>query len=218
MLSPASFAKLSFITSPFCECCGFPFAFDTEGHQGKKCGSCLKSLPPYSSARAALIYDDVSRDLILKFKHGDQLDMVHSFVPWLLRVGAAQIERADYIVPVPLHRRRLIKRRYNQAAIIAQALARSTQKTFLGHVISRHRATPTQGNLNYKERKKNVRAAFQINEKHRQKIKGKTVLLIDDVYTTGATVKECTKILLSAGAASVHVLSVARVVRPNHDY
>ncbi len=218
MVAPESFGSLQFIAAPFCVCCGFPFGFDGASHHDKKCAACLQKQPPYISARAALVYDDVSRDLILRFKHGDQLDMVGCFTPWLRRSGAEQIARADYIIPVPLHRGRLIRRRYNQASVIAIALAKACGKEFCSDILRRHRATPTQGYLNYKERKKNVSAAFTVNEAQKTNIAGKTILLIDDVYTTGSTVKECTRVLLKAGAAGVDVLSVARVVRPHHDF
>lgn len=216
-VSAEAFSALTFISDPFCETCGFPFAYDQGGHDGRLCGACLQKTPPYSSARAALIYDDVSRDLVLRFKHGDQMDLVHNFIPWLQRAGREQMEQADMIVPVPLHRGRLIRRRYNQAAVIAKVLAKSCGNSYIPDLLIRNRATPTQGHLNYNERKKNVRAAFAVNEKMHEGVTGKTILLLDDVYTTGSTVKECTKTLLRSGAAAVHILAVARVVRPHYD-
>lgn len=218
MVSATAFSGLRFIGVPICDCCGFPFDLAYSAREGGQCGSCLRKAPPYSTARAALVYDDASRDLILRFKHADQIDMVHCFVPWLMRAGQAQIETADVIVPVPLHFSRLLRRRYNQAALIAAALSKAAGKAYMPDGLLRQRATPTQGRLNYKERKKNVRQAFVVNPKQAASLAGKKVLLVDDVYTTGATVKECTRALLAAGVAEVSVLAVARVVRPQNDY
>jgi len=207
MVAPQVWRDLSFIGDPVCDCCGFPFPFGAE--TGSLCAHCLADRPVFASARAALVYDDASRGMILKFKHGDQTHAVQSFLPWLKRAGAGMLTRADVIVPVPLHRFRLLQRRYNQAALIAQALSKSCGLPYLPAGLRRTRATPTQGHLGYREREKNVRGAFIVTAD----VKDKTVILVDDVYTTGATVKECTQALLKAGAKEVHVLAVARVVK-----
>lgn len=123
------------------------------------------------------------------------------------------LHNADAIIPVPLHRWRLLKRRYNQAAIMAHYLGRDTEVSVLYEGLLRTRSTQVQGHLNYEQRRKNVKSAFTINPKCTFNIKGKTLILIDDVYTTGATVKECAKALKKAGAKSIHVLTLARVVR-----
>ena len=127
--------------------------------------------------------------------------------------GAEILEEADALIPVPLHRWRLLKRRYNQSAMIAHYLGNETYIPILYEGLIRTRATPTQGHLNFEERRKNVKRAFAVNERCLADVKGKTLVLIDDVYTTGSTVKECTKALKKAGAKSVHVLTFARVVR-----
>lgn len=214
MVDPTVWRDLHFISDPLCDCCGFPFEFETGDGEGEGvlCASCLVKRPAYTSARAALVYDDISRDMILKFKHADQLHAVHAFMPWLKRAGADMLEKADVIVPVPLHRFRLLQRRYNQAALIAQLLAKEWGLPYWPEAIKRSRSTPSQGYLGYKERQKNVRNAFTVPEN--AQLEDKTVLLVDDVFTTGATVKECAKALLKAGAKEVHVLAVARVVRP----
>lgn len=209
MVAPQVWRDLQFISAPFCACCGLPFAFEMA--EGTLCTGCLTDKPPYTTARAALVYDDLSRDMVLKFKHADQTHAVHAFIPWLRRAGADMLAQGDVLIPVPLHRFRLLQRRYNQSALIAQALSASCGLPWLPAALSRSKATPSQGHLGYKERQKNVRNAFAIAQP--EAIQGKTVLLIDDVYTTGATVKECSKALLKAGAKDVHVLSVARVVR-----
>ena len=151
--------------------------------------------------------------MILGFKHADQTHAARAFVPWLKNAGAEMLEEADVLIPVPLHRWRLLKRRYNQSAIIAHYLAKDMNIPVLHEGLIRTRATPTQGHLNFEQRRKNVKRAFVVNERYLSDIKGKKVVLIDDVYTTGATVKECTKALKRAGVKEVHILTLARVAR-----
>ena len=177
------------------------------------CTQCAVERPPFMQARAVLKYNDSSRDVILGFKHADKLHIVRAFVPWLLRAGADILSNAELLVPVPLHRWRLLSRRYNQAALIAQALEKHTDVVCIPDALLRTRATPSQGQLRAGERLKNVRKAFAVNPRRRGRIANKRVVLIDDVYTTGATVGECTRALLAGGAAEVRVLTVARVVR-----
>lgn len=214
MISAAAWAGLDFIAEPFCDQCGIPFDFEYDSHaeQGK-CLPCIDNPPPFERARAPLIYNDTSRDLILGFKHGDKTHMVRSFVPWLKRSGAQMLKGADYLIPVPLHRRRLIARRYNQAAIIADALSKTTDVDHLPMALRRTRSTPSQGHLKTDERAKNVRKAFDIDARYAERLKGGAVILIDDVYTTGATVKECAKTLIEGGVSRVDVLTIARVLK-----
>jgi ComF family protein len=216
MLAPEVWSSLDFITEPLCDCCGRPFDF--EQPPGTLCGECLADRPVYNRARSALQYDDISRALVLRFKHADQAHAVTAFIPWLKRAGAQMLAEADYLIPVPLHRWRLLRRRYNQAALIAQALARSTGITCLPEALVRMRATPSQGHMGAKDRAKNVRNAFLVTDSGRAAVAGKKIILIDDVYTTGSTVNECTKALLKAGCAQVDVLTLARVVRPGMVY
>ncbi len=209
MLAPKAWAELDFIADPFCAACGFPFDFATE--KESLCGTCLADRPPFETARSAVKYNDASRSLILGFKHGDKTHAVTAFMPWLKRAGADVLAQADFLVPVPLHKRRLISRRYNQAAIIAFMLGKETNISVVPDMLTRTRHTPSQGHLKAKERFQNVKKAFSFNSKYQ--VKGKTIILIDDVYTTGATVQECTDVLLKNGAAKVHVLTLARVVK-----
>lgn len=209
MIAPEAWGQLDFIADPICEQCGFPFDFEVE--KGSLCASCLDYPPPFEAARSALKYDDVSRDMILGFKHADQTHNVRAFIPWLEKAGAESLQDADILMPVPLHHWRLIKRRYNQAAIIANALSKETKIPVIVDGLKRIRATASQGHLSSGERYKNVKRAFAVNPN--ANVKDKTIILIDDVYTTGSTVKECTKVLLKAGAKSVHILTLARVVR-----
>lgn len=208
-LSPAAWQTLRFIAPPFCGSCGYPFEFETE--ISSFCGPCLVERPNFTSARAALVYDDASRDLILKFKHADHLQAAPTLTPMMVRAGADLLENADLIVPVPLHRWRLLARRYNQAALLAVGLGRATGKPVIPDALLRTRATPSQGHKKARDRAANVRKAFSVHPK--RSVAGKVVVLVDDVFTTGSTVRECTAALLQGGAIEVHVLTVARVVR-----
>lgn len=213
MLSPAAWQELRFISAPFCALCGMPFEFDSAVgvEDGAHCAVCLDDPPPFARARAALVYDDSSRGIILKFKHADHLHAVPTLVPMMMRMAADMIVDADLIVPVPLHRWRLLRRRYNQAALLAIGLARTAEKRCLPDALIRTRSTPPQGHRRAKDRAANVRRAFAVNPRH--DMRGLKVLLIDDVYTTGSTLRECTKTLLDAGAMRVDVLTIARVLK-----
>lgn len=214
MLSPSVWKKLSFISDPVCSACGVPFDF-TIDTQGMVCASCLKNRPAYDHARSALVYEETSRDLILGFKHGDQTQNVHAFIPWLKMAGAPFWPEADVLIPVPLHWTRLLRRRYNQSALMAQALGKDMNIPVHLSALARQRATPTQGHLKAKDRARNVRAAFIVRPQFHTYIKDKNIVLMDDVYTTGSTVKECAQALRAAGAGQVNVLTLARVIKPH---
>ena len=206
----------SFISAPHCACCGTPFAEDL-GDEAL-CAGCLLRRPRYRRARAALVYDDQSRRLVLPFKHGDRTDIARACGGWMARAGADLVASADLVAPVPLHWRRLLVRRYNQAALLARIVVRTAAPRNELHLapdlLRRRRWTGSQAGLKATERRRNVREAFDIHPKWQPQVAGKTVLLVDDVLTTGATVEACTRALERAGAKGVDVLTLARVVRP----
>lgn len=211
----------TFISEPHCACCGYPF--DEDLGPGTLCGACLTRLPRYRRARAALAYDDNSRRLVLPFKHGDRTDIARAFGGWMARAGSELLASADLVAPVPLHWRRLLTRRYNQAALLARVLAReanreagpeSGARQVVWDLLRRRRWTGSQAGLKAKERRRNVRQAFDVHPRWRAHAVGKTVLLVDDVLTTGATVEACARALERAGVRHVDVLTLARVVRP----
>lgn len=211
MISPKFWSELVFIDDPMCAVCGLPFALPMAA--GGLCANCLDREPRFDKARSCVVYNDASRKMILNFKYGDHLHSVHTFMPWLERAGAALIAESDIIIPVPLHPRRLWARRFNQSALLAQALARRSGRSYAPDTLVRQRCTPPQKGLNRKERNDNVRDAFAIPPRLAATLAGKNILLIDDVFTSGATLDACTRELKSAGAAAVFVLTLARVTR-----
>ncbi|MBP2232327.1 ComF family protein [Azospirillum agricola] len=209
-LCPGCWSGLSFIAPPFCARCGLPFEYAAQ--EGNVCGACLAAPPAFARARAVLVYDDGSRPLVLGFKHGDRIHAADAYGGWLARAGKELLADADLLAPVPLHRGRLFRRRYNQAALLAQALAKRCGVPAVPDLLLRQRATPTQGGLNREGRHRNVRGAFRLRCGPAS-VEGKRVVLVDDVLTTGATLAECARVLGRAGAARVDVLTLARVVK-----
>lgn len=210
-LSPLAWQALDFIADPVCACCGLPFAFTVD--VGTLCADCLDDPPAFDVARAALRYNDASRALILGFKHGDKTHAVVSFVPWLRQAGAEMLAEADLIVPVPLHPLRMFFRRYNQAALMAAAIGRDTKILTQMNLLRRLRHTPSQGHKRAKDRARNVKGAFDVRPECIPAIKGKRIIIVDDVFTTGSTVKECARVLRRAGAAHIGVLVLARALK-----
>jgi ComF family protein len=211
-LCPACWRAIDFLAPPHCACCGMPFELDPG--EAARCGACMARPPSFARARAVFRYSDASRPLILGFKHGDRLHGTRAYGTWMARAGAELLAEASVIVPVPLHWTRLFMRRYNQAALLANALAAASGVPAVPDLLLRRRRTPSQGRLNAAERRKNVRGAFAVSARSAGRLADARVLLIDDVFTTGATVDACAKALLAAGAAEVDVLTLARVVRP----
>ena len=204
-----------FITAPQCCVCGVPYSFDPGADV--VCGACNRAPPVFDRARAVFRYDELGRRLVVGFKHGDRTHGAPTFGRWLSRAGAELIADADVVAPVPLHRLRLMRRRFNQSALLAQAICRNPvgqDLQFVPDLLLRRRHTPSQAGLNAVQRRRNVRNAFAINQRRTGQIKGKRILLVDDVFTTGATVSECARILNQAGATGVDILTMARVDAP----
>ncbi len=210
-LCPSCWSRLKLIERPYCERLGIPFAYDLG--PGALSAEAIADPPPFDRARAVTVYDDVARRLIHGLKYRDRLELARWMANWMARAGTGLIDAADIIVPVPLHRRRLWWRRYNQAAMLTRALAVRAGKPVANDALVRIRATAQQVGLSAEERDRNVRGAFRVRQEGKASIAGRRVLLVDDVYTTGATVKAATRALLRAGAAAVDVLTFARVVK-----
>ena len=208
-VSAQYWAQLTFVAAPFCDICGTPFPHDIADKT--VCASCLDDRPSFYRARTALVYDAISKPLILRFKHGDKIQTAPLFAAWLKKAGQEEcLTDADALIPVPLHRWRRIRRRFNQAAVIARHLSAQTGVPVWNDILYRIRATRPQ-NGDFKQRRRNIHRAFAVAGDQNSRISGKTVVLIDDVYTTGSTVNECAATLVAAGAKRVDVLTVARV-------
>lgn len=200
---------IPFITKPMCECCGLPFDFEIE--EGALCGECSHRRPPYKSARSVFIYTAQSKDLILRFKHTDTIHSAPLFAAWMARLS--ENVEDPLCIPVPLHWTRLFMRTYNQAGLLAHAISKHKGWTYAPSLLIRKRRTPSQGHLSKKERIKNIERAFAVPERKKRELKDKTILLVDDVFTTGATLNACSKALLKAGAKEVHALTLGRAVK-----
>lgn len=207
-LCPECLAKAPPLLSPKCSCCGHPFE-STVGSD-HLCGPCITAPPPFSSARAALLFAGGTRELIHQFKYNKRV---------LLRrplglLAAAYLDdfagefRADLIVPVPLHTKRLRQRGFNQAILLGEIFSHRWGVPLSRNNLRRIRWTEPQVNLGATERAANVKGAFALNDA--QTIAGQRIFLVDDVYTTGSTVKECCRVLTKGGAAEIAVLTVAR--------
>jgi len=207
--SAEAWSRIRFIDGPVCDGCGAPFDFD-QG-EGARCAGCMARPRAFDAARAACLYDEVSRDPILKLKHGDRLDIAPLLARWVSRAARELIAEADALAPVPLHRSRLFRRRHNQAAEIARPLARLTGTPYLPDALVRRRATESQAGKSGSGRRRNVAAAFEVPAARVRQVEGKRILLVDDVMTTGATAEGCARALRKAGAARVDVAVVARV-------
>lgn len=216
-LCAACFAGLSFVTEPCCARCGVPFPHagaGLPGEGGGLCPVCAERPPAFATARAALRYDAASQRLILPFKHADRTELAAPLARHMARAGAALLARADLLAPVPLHWRRRLARRYNQAALLSARLARMAGKPHIPDLLRRRRRTPPLGDRGAAERAAVLEGAFALSRRGAARIPGRRVLLVDDVMTSGATAEACARLLLEAGAAAVEVLAAARVPDP----
>jgi ComF family protein len=213
------FRALSFITAPFCDRCGVPFphagaaAPGLHGQAGV-CSRCALRPPAFAAARAALRYDAAARTLILPFKHADRTEFALLLARHMARAGGGLLAWAELIVPVPLHWRRLLARRYNQSALLAARLARIAARPIAPDLLRRIRSTPALGDRGAVERAAVLEGAFALSRAGRRRVEGRRILLVDDVMTSGATAEACARVLLAGGAAEVAVLAAARVPDP----
>jgi ComF family protein len=213
-LCGACFGNTQFITPPFCARCGVPFASTGQSGPDALCPGCQAHPPVFRQARAALRYDEQARRLILPLKHGDRVELAAILAPMMARAGVTLLQQADLLVPVPLHRRRLFERKYNQAAVLAFAIGRLADRPVLPDALSRTRRTAPLDDKSPEERAQELAGTIQVRTARQSKLTGRTVLLIDDVMTSGATANACAATLLGAGVAQVDVLAAARVPDP----
>jgi ComF family protein len=209
-LCPHCWANLAFIERPYCEVLGTPFSHDLG--PGILSADAIASPPPFARLRSVALYDDLARVLVHALKYRDRTDLAPMMARWMLRAGEGSVEAADFVLPVPLHRFRLIWRKFNQSAELARAIARLSGTPLLIDAVRRTRRTRRQIGLGPRAREDNVRGAFAVTPEGAEALFGRRVVLVDDVYTTGATVAAVTRTLKRAGVAEVTVLTFARAL------
>ncbi|SES35144.1 comF family protein [Rhizobium sp. NFR03] len=207
---PACWASLRLIERPFCEVLGVPFSHDLG--RGILSADAIANPPPFTRLRSVAIHTGIARDLVHALKYTDRTDLAPMMAAWMLRAGEGVVQAADAIVPVPLHKYRLWSRRFNQSAELARALAHLSGRPMLATALVRRRRTMRQVGLGATQRQDNVRGAFLVTEAGQSLVFGRHIVLVDDVYTTGATVAAATRALKRAGASEVTVLTFARAV------
>ena len=208
-LCAACWREVDFIRPPVCDRLGLPMPFDTDGPMIS--AAAAADPPPYGRARAVAAYTGSMRALVHGLKFHDRHDVRRLLGRWLVEAGGAVIDGAEIVVPVPLARRRLLLRRFNQAATLSQEVARLTGLRYEPMVLARTRATASQVGLSRAARRRNVAGAFSVPRRFAARVRGVNILLVDDVITTGSTVGACARALLKAGAARVDVLALALV-------
>lgn len=205
--------KLYFLQNPACSICFQPFEFKVDDQM--TCGKCLQKKPEYFKALTVLNYDETSKTLITKFKYFDQTNLAKYFSELMFKQAKEILPDIDFIAPVPLHKFRIIKRKYNQSALLAKKIAALSNKKILFDLLIRIKNNKPQALLSQKARGANVKGIFKVKERYYEGIKGKNILLIDDVITTGATVESCCKVLKKSGVKRIYVLTLAKKIANN---
>jgi ComF family protein len=205
--------RLDFLAGPACAACGLPF--DTDRGPDALCGGCMAEPPPHDGVRAVVAYGPVARAVVLKLKHGGRIGMARVIGRYLARLAVGEADAL--LVPVPLHRWRIWRRGFNQSALLAREVVRRTGLELRADLVERRKPTPMLGGLGRLARARALSGAFAVPSEKRAALKGRTVLLVDDVYTSGATAGACAKVLKRAGAARVVVLCWARVLQDQVD-
>ncbi|EKF17758.1 ComF family protein [Nitratireductor pacificus] len=209
-LCASCWPRLHFLERPWCAVMGTPFSIE----MGEEIVSAdaIANPPPFARARSAVLYQGIARQMVQGLKFRDRTDLAPWMARWMLRAGAELTADADAVIPVPLHRARLLTRRFNQSAELARAVARQGGLDYAPEALLRVKKTRQQVGLGAREREANVRGAFRVPEERLSAVSGRRIILIDDVYTTGATVSAAARVLKRAGARRVDVLTFARVL------
>ncbi|KRB63028.1 amidophosphoribosyltransferase [Rhizobium sp. Root708] len=207
---PKCWSAIRFIERPYCEILGIPFSHDLG--PGIVSAAAIANPPPFDRLRSAAFHDDAVRRLVHALKYRDRTDLAPMMAGWMRRAGGEAIAQCDAILPVPLHRTRVLSRKFNQAAELARHLAAQSDRPLLPGTLLRTRRTRQQVGLGAKAREDNVRGAFALTRGREGDVFGKRLVLVDDVYTTGATVAAAAKVLRKEGAADITVLTFARAL------
>ena len=201
-----------FISGLVCDKCGTPLPGEDTG-ESILCDGCMTVARPWDRGRAAMLYKDNGRKLVLAFKHGDRLDLAMPAGQWLARAAEPILTPNTLIAPVPLHWMRLLKRRYNQSALLATGLGKATRNSVCLDLLSRVKRTRSLDGLSADARFEMLSKSIKVNPKRRHRLIGRSVLLVDDVMTSGATLAACTEACLAAGADKVFAVTLARVAK-----
>lgn len=211
-LCAACWRETPFISGLTCDQCGVPLPGD-DPEEETRCDDCLTMARPWDRGRAALMYAGNGRRLVLALKHGDRMDLARPASRWMLQAAAPILRPGMLVVPVPLHWMRLFRRRFNQAALLSRAVAKSAGLEHCPDALVRRRSTGNQDGKTREARFQNLVGAFQVPTARERRLSGRDVLLVDDVMTSGATFAAATEALVTAGAATVSTLSLARVAK-----
>ncbi len=211
-LCGACWRDTPFIGGLVCTKCGVPLPGD-EDEPDVQCDACLDIKRPWEQGRSAMLYRDNGRKLVLALKHGDRQDIVRPAAKWLARAARPLLAKNMLIAPVPLHWTRLIRRKFNQSALLAQGLSRETGLAYCPDLLQRLTRTRVLDGMGRQERFETLNGAIALHPKRRHRIAGRSVLLVDDVMTTGATLGASAQACLDNGARAVFVLSLARVAK-----
>lgn len=211
-LCGACWRETPFIAGLVCDQCGTPLPGEDPGH-AVHCDDCLLLARPWDQGRAALLYQDNARQMVLRLKHGDRTDLARPAAAWLHRAARPMLVPGMLIAPVPLHWFRLLKRRYNQAALLSAGLARLAEAEHCPDLLIRARSTGSQEGRDRENRFANMADALRVHPRRAERLKNRHVLLVDDVMTSGATLGAATDACIAAGAARVSVLVLARVAK-----
>ncbi|MGB3246159.1 MAG: ComF family protein [Sulfitobacter sp.] len=202
----------SFIGGTVCDCCGVPLPGVDQGDT-PHCDACIESPRPWAQGRAALLYNDTGRKLVLALKHGDRQEIAHPAALWMADAVRGCLEPDTLIAPIPLHWLRMLKRRYNQSALLARALAAQLQAEYCLNLLQRPKNTRSLEGQSRAERQETLRDAICVNPKLGEVIRSRPILLVDDVMTSGATLDVATRALLQAQSGSVRIVTLARVAK-----
>jgi ComF family protein len=207
-LCASCWVNVNFISKPSCAKCNLPFEYDFG--EDIICGACTTNNPLYHKAKSVLIYDDFSKPLLHGLKYQDKTHLAPYLASLMYRAASELLTDCDIIIPVPLHKKKLLSRLYNQSSLLCLYLHKLSKIPFEPNFLIKYKDTKTQTGLTKKQRLSNVENSFMLNNQFLHNIKNKNILLVDDVITTGATINACTKLLLKHGASKVNILTLAR--------